>query len=48
MDPIYALAIAVTITIAVVGSIALLGLAIVSLIINRTVDNADFISDIEE
>lgn len=31
-----------------VGSIILIGLAIVSLVLARTVDNAGFISDIEE
>jgi len=48
MDPIYALAIAATIATAVVGSITLLLLAAISLVVNRTVDNAGFISDIEE
>jgi hypothetical protein len=48
MDPIYALAIVATIVVAVVGSITLLVLAAISLVLNRTVDNAGFISDIEE
>jgi hypothetical protein len=48
MDPIYALAIVATIVVAVVGSITLLVLAVISLVLNRTVDNAGFISDIEE
>jgi hypothetical protein len=48
MDPIYALAIAATIAVVVVGSITLFVLAAISLVVNRTVDNAGFISDIEE
>ena len=37
-----------TIVVVVVGSITLFVLAAVSLVLNRTVDNAGFISDIEE
>ena len=48
MDLIYVLAIAVTIVAVVVGSITLFVLAAISLVVNRTIDNAGFISDIEE
>jgi hypothetical protein len=48
MDLLYALAIAATVALVAVGSITLLVLAAISLVVNRTVDNAGFISDIEE
>jgi len=48
MDLLFTLAVIISFTAVAVGSIALLGLAVASLVINRSIDNADFISDIEE